>query len=284
MTCPVFYIGNQVFGGAGRPFQLAVHDFAEQMNEVDVLPFIMPADIVGFSNSSFVVNEVDRVCMIFNIQPVADIFTLAVNRDQPVVFYIVYRQRDQLFRKLERSVIVGTVGNHRWQPVGMVICPYEMIGTGLGSRVGTPRIIRRIFIKVSCSSQGTIYFVGGNMIKPFICKVLPDNTGRIQEVHRADNIGMNELHRAADRPVNMRFGSKMYHAVETVLLKHRLHQFPGGDVGFDKFIIWFLFNIPQVRKVASIRKIVKVHNFVVGILFYKPAYDMGTNKTGAPGD
>ena len=56
-------------------------------------------------------DQVDGCGMVFNKKPVADIFSLSVNRNRFVVFDIIDGKRDQFFRELVWPVIVGTVGN-----------------------------------------------------------------------------------------------------------------------------------------------------------------------------
>lgn len=84
------------FGVAQQPIDGADDDF----NQVDVLPFVESADIVGFGDAAFVEDQVDGAGVVFDVEPVADILALAIDRQRPAVADVVDEQRDQLFGKL----------------------------------------------------------------------------------------------------------------------------------------------------------------------------------------
>jgi hypothetical protein len=65
--------------------------------------------------------------MIFHIEPVAHILSLAIDRQGFVVADIVDKQGDQLLGELIGSVVVGAVGDHDGQVAGIVISSDEMI-------------------------------------------------------------------------------------------------------------------------------------------------------------
>ena len=55
---------------------------ADDFHNLDVLLLVMAADIVDLTNAALVDNQVDGLAMVFNIEPVADIQALAVNRQR----------------------------------------------------------------------------------------------------------------------------------------------------------------------------------------------------------
>lgn len=67
------------FGVAQQPIDGADDDF----NQVDVLPFVESADIVGFGDAAFVEDQVDGAGVVFDVEPVADILALAIDRQRP---------------------------------------------------------------------------------------------------------------------------------------------------------------------------------------------------------
>ena len=80
------------------------------MDDLDVLLLVVSADIVSLEQSSLLLYHVDGLRMILYIQPVADIFAVSVYRKLLAVKGIVDDQRNQLLGELERTVIVGAVG------------------------------------------------------------------------------------------------------------------------------------------------------------------------------
>ena len=54
--------------------------FADDLNDINVCHFIVSADVVNFSNTSFVDDQVDCAAMIFYIEPVTNVFACSVYR------------------------------------------------------------------------------------------------------------------------------------------------------------------------------------------------------------
>ena len=73
---------------------------------VDILPLVKSTDIVGFCNFSVMEYQVDSTCMVFDIQPVANILSLTINRKRFTMTDIVDKQRYQLLRELIRAIVV----------------------------------------------------------------------------------------------------------------------------------------------------------------------------------
>ena len=101
MTRPVRHIGDELFGLSRRATKLLVHDPAQKPDQVDVTPFVMTSDIVGFTVLSLMENNINRLRMIDNPEPVTNILSLAINRKGFAVDDIIDKKRDELFRKLE---------------------------------------------------------------------------------------------------------------------------------------------------------------------------------------
>ena len=70
----------------------------------------------------------DATAVVLDIQPVADVPAIAVDRDRLALERIQYRQRNQFFGKLVGAVIIGTVGGQHRQAVGVVIGTHQVIG------------------------------------------------------------------------------------------------------------------------------------------------------------
>ncbi len=160
MASAVLHVGDQRGGSARGTLHLHVHDFAKGMDQADIGPFVEPADVVGIPGFPFMVNEVDGPGVVNNIQPVADVLSLPVNRDRLHVLYIIDCQRNKFFRKLIRTVIVGAVGKHHRKPVGMVIGTHKVVGACFGSRIGAPRVVGGRLHKEALIAQRTVNFVG----------------------------------------------------------------------------------------------------------------------------
>ena len=70
----------------------------------------MAANIVDLARDSGFKNALNGLAMILNIKPIPDVKTIAVNRQGLSGEGIVNDQWDQLFRKLERPIVIRAVG------------------------------------------------------------------------------------------------------------------------------------------------------------------------------
>ena len=107
------------------------------------------------------------------------------------------------------TVVVGAVGGQNRQTEGVMVGTHEMIRGRLARRIGAVR-----FVLLSLG-EGTIRWgkrpvdlVGGNVEESetrfrTVIQSAPVSTRRLQEVKRADNIGLNEFRGAMDRAVHM---------------------------------------------------------------------------------
>ncbi len=84
----VAHIVAEAVGDVGYQFVAVPFGVAEQavdglndnLDDVDVFPLVEAADVVGLGDFAFVENQVDGACMILDIEPVAHVFALAIDR------------------------------------------------------------------------------------------------------------------------------------------------------------------------------------------------------------
>ena len=108
---------------------------ADDLHDLNILLFVMATDIVNFTNATIVNNQINSLAVIFNIQPVTDIQTLAVNRQWLVSQSISNHQRNQLLREVIRTIVVGATGNSHRQAVGTVVSQNQQVSGSLGATV-----------------------------------------------------------------------------------------------------------------------------------------------------
>ena len=104
-------------------------------DDVNVLPLVEAADVVGLGNLAFVEDEVNRTRVVLDEEPVAHILAFAIYRQRLVVTYVVYEQRYQFFGELVGPVVVGAVGHKGGHAVGVVIGAHEVVARCLGGGV-----------------------------------------------------------------------------------------------------------------------------------------------------
>ena len=87
---------------------------ADNLHNLNVLLFIVTTDVVDFTNTTLVDNQINGLAVIFHIQPVTDIKTFTVNRQRLICQCIGNHQRNQLLREVIRTIVIGATGNgHR---------------------------------------------------------------------------------------------------------------------------------------------------------------------------
>ena len=92
-------------------------------------------------------NHVDGTRMVYHIQPVAHILTLAVYGQRFAVTDVVDKQRDQLLWELIRTVVVRTVRYDGRHAVCIVEGTYKVVAAGFRCRIRAVRIVFCIFIE-----------------------------------------------------------------------------------------------------------------------------------------
>jgi hypothetical protein len=80
MTGTVLYIGDKLFRIALRPSKLSVEDRAKKPYQVNILPFIIPSNVICLPCLPLVEDKVDGRSVVLDIKPVAHVFSLPVNR------------------------------------------------------------------------------------------------------------------------------------------------------------------------------------------------------------
>ena len=189
MAQAIRHIGNQVHVFAFRATQELIDGLDDDLDNVDVFPFIKTADVVCLGYLSVMENHVDGAGMVFDEEPVTHILALAVNRKRLLVANVVDEQRDELLGELVRTVVVGAVCHDSRHAVGVVERANEVVGTCLtGGIRAMRRVLRRFVEEVGAGGQvmlagasgrrergrnafrvvhleGTINFIGRNMIE-----------------------------------------------------------------------------------------------------------------------
>src|SRR5688500_8026229 len=96
MAGPVLDISDELLRLAIFPIKFLVHQPTEQQNEVKIFPFIVATDVVDLSRFSFVENGIYSSGVVLDIQPIADVLSLSVNRQRFLLDDVVDHKRDQL--------------------------------------------------------------------------------------------------------------------------------------------------------------------------------------------
>src|SRR5690554_863398 len=122
----VLHKGDQVPVAAFLRAEL-LEDVADGVHYVDVLFFVVAADVVGFAGFAFGDDFVEGSCVVFHVEPVADLVAFAVDRERFAVQGVEDHQRDELFREVVGAVVVAAICDQYRQAVGALPGAYQMI-------------------------------------------------------------------------------------------------------------------------------------------------------------
>ena len=124
-------VGDEVEVFAFFATKESVNGIDDDLDDVDVLPFVEAANVVGFGYLAIVEDEVDGTGMVFYKEPVAHVFALAIDWQWLAMADVVDEEWDQLLRELVRTVVVRAVGHDGWHTVSIVEGTNEMVTRSL---------------------------------------------------------------------------------------------------------------------------------------------------------
>jgi hypothetical protein len=103
--------------------------------------------------------------VIDDIEPVADVLAVAVNRKLPAVESVGDNQGNELFGKMVGSIVVGAIGDQGGQGIGVMVSADQVIRGGLAGRIGRAGVEGRLFCEKPRFPQGPVDLVGADMEK-----------------------------------------------------------------------------------------------------------------------
>ncbi len=151
--------------------------FADRIHNIYVLFLAFTADVVRLPSSSLQKDLPDGLAVVLDVKPVAHVLSVTVNRERFAFDSVQYDQGDQFFGKMVRTVVVRTVRDSNRQSVGVKISPHQVVRGGLGSRVGTSRVIGRCLEEITGFTERSVDLVGADMMKPHVLSGLPSVVG-----------------------------------------------------------------------------------------------------------
>src|SRR3989338_267869 len=128
MPCTVFDIGDERFvrgdgfrTRAGMTRYYFIQEGADTFNDLVVIALIASADVIDFSTTSAVIDQIDPFAVITHKEPVTDVFTVTVYGDILTRESFADDSWDQFFVMLFGTVVVRAVGDNGVHPISMMI-------------------------------------------------------------------------------------------------------------------------------------------------------------------
>ncbi|PAV72886.1 hypothetical protein WR25_21003 [Diploscapter pachys] len=142
-----------------------VEDRAQRLYHLDVLSLVVAADIVGAPRLTPLEHRLQRADVILDVQPVAHLVALAVDRQRLAIQGLGDHQRDQLFGEVIGPVIVRAVGDQHRQSEGMAPSADQMVAARFRRRIGRARIVGRLFGEQACVAEAAVHLVGRDVVE-----------------------------------------------------------------------------------------------------------------------
>lgn len=253
---------------------------ADYLYDVDVLHLVVTADVVHLADSTLVDDQIDSTAVILNVQPVADIQTLAVNGERLVVQRVGYHQRNELLGEVVRTIVVGAPGYSHRQTEGPVVSLYQQVCARLGSGIRAGGVDRGLLGEEQVGSverQVAVDLVGGNL-------VIALDAVLAAGVHHglgADYVGVQEHAGVLNGAVNVALCREVYHDVGVFLLEYLENRVAVGNIHLAEAEVRVVHYGCEGLHVACVCEAVKADYPVLRVSLEHIVYEISADKAGA---
>ena len=225
---------------------------------------VAAADVVGLAGHALCQNDAERARVVLDKEPIAHIRAIAIDRQRLAIQRIEDDQRDQLFRKMIRAVIVRAVRHDHRHAIGPVPRFREMVRGGLRGRIRRAGIVGRRLGKQAVGAKRTIDLVGRDMNEAEDpARMAPEiAAGRLEQRECANHICLHEHVGSGDRSIDVAFGSKMDDRIWPVFRKDRIDRLSLANVMFFECEMRAGSDRCKRRQIARIGKLVDNNDVV----------------------
>eukprot|EP00754_Rhynchopus_humris_P042602 Rhum_TRINITY_DN265_c0_g2::Rhum_TRINITY_DN265_c0_g2_i1::g.934::m.934 len=140
--------------------------------------------------------------------------------------------RDDLLRVLARAVHVVAAGDDDGQVEGLAVRLDDELGGGLRRSVGVGRVEHRVLELLVLDLA--VDFVGGDVDELLQLAV---HLRALEQVVRAQHVGLGEVHGVAEGVVDVRLGGEVDQGVDVVALQQVHHEVGARDVALDERVV-----------------------------------------------
>ena len=252
------------------------------LDHVDVGALIVAADVVDLADASLLQDQVDGMAVILDVEPVADVLAVAVDRQLLVGQRVDDHQRDELLREVVRAVVVRAARDRRRDLVGAMVGHDEQVSTGLRSRIRARCLEVRLFREEEIRAverQVAVDLVRRDLMVA-VDAVL---AAGVEQHARADDIRLQEDLRILDGAVDMRLCREVDDDVRLLLLKDAVDSLAVRDVRADELEVLLLHRRLERLEIARIRQLVDADDAVSRMLLEHVVDEVRTNEAGTAG-
>ena len=269
-----------------------IEQSTHRAHDVDVGLLVPTANVVSLTETTAREHRADRAAMIGDVEPVTNLLTIAVDRQWLACKRVDDHQRNELFGKMIRPVVVRAIGRHDWQAVGVVPSAHEMIARRL------TRGIRAVgLVRVGLSKrrivwlQAAVDLVGAHVVETksglvAISQALPISTSRFEQNEGALDIGFDEGTGPVDAAIHMAFGGEMHNGARLMLRDQRANELGISNVTFDEVMPWLTLEAREILQISGVGQRIQINDSLAGHrCILEPLEDEVTsNEACAAGD
>ena len=252
------------------------------LDDVDVGALIVATDVVDLADAALLQDQVDGMAVVLDIEPVADVLAVAVNRQLLVGQRVDDHQRDKLLREVVRAVIVRAARDRHRNLVGAVVGHDEQVSAGLRSRIRARRLEVRLLREEEIRAverQVAVDLVRRDLMVA-VDAVL---AAGVKQHARADDIRLQEDLRILDGAVDMRLRREVDDDVRLLLLEDAVDRTAVCDVRTDELEIILLHRTFKRLEVARVRQLVDADDAVARMLLEHVVNEVRANEAGTAG-
>ncbi len=246
------------------------------------------ADIVAFAGAAPRQHGVERAGVILDMQPVAHVVALAVDRNRLAVQRLQDRERDQLLGEVIGAVIVRAVAQHCRQAERFVPGAHEMVRGCFRRGIRGIGLVAAVFAEPAVGPERAEHLVGRDVVKAEPRRAVGRHSAPIIERGFQQRVGAldirpDELAGAVDRAVDMQLGREMQDRVGCEVLQQLGDQLAVENIAAAKAISRIVGDRFQRGRIGGVGQLVQIENRVTQLADEQPAHGR-TDKSGAAGN
>ena len=236
--------------------------------------------------------------MVLDVDPVADVLAVAVERHLLALEQVGDEQGDDLFGELVGAKVVGAAGDEDVEAKGVVVRSYQKVAGGFGGGVGTGGVDGGRFGEFQVRAverELAVDLVGGDVNEATAARRVVRHSrtyggdpGRgsfaegVEQRLGAEDVGADEGGGIEDGAVDVAFGGEVDDGI-----RFGDEGSDGGgvaDVAVDEAVARVGSEVGEILSVAGVGQSIKVGDAPVGALAQDEAHEVGADEAAAASD
>ena len=166
----IAHAGDQA-GVGGSLGPQPIHQSADRFHHIAIGALTGAAVITGTTHAIALAQpaaggrQQQRLHVIFHVEPIAHIRAIAIEGDRLTGHRLEDHHRNQLLGELPGAVVVGAVGEHHRQAIGVMPGVHQVIAGRLAGGVGATRVVGRGFREAARWAQRAEHLIGGDVVE-----------------------------------------------------------------------------------------------------------------------